>query len=295
MRGGRDKFEDKRHAWMPSTLPAWKYAMESVDRRGPAKPSAELWGYWIPEPSLLVGPQTQERIERYIMNWLRVRDAWLYLLALPDTPATRAAPQWWRDYLQGYTADATPEGDTRRAHRIARVKEVFGRAFLMEDFDDDVPHPVQWFHRKLASLDHHIAPFILWETFELGFRYELLALDRILVPMHHEQDADTRREAVLAQVFPKSDLYRLTSFPNFPAGLGGKVPQARVRYIEALRRVVLRWPFCPQEIVTAPSLTTASNDETIEKLERAIASFYVTTFFSFSGRAPLVPHAFPTQ
>ena len=292
-RGGRDKFEDKTHAWMPSTLTAWRFAMESVDRRGAAKLSADLWGYWIPEPSLLIGPQTEERIERYLMNWLRVREAWLYLLALPDTPATRAAPQWWRDYLQGYTNDSTPEGNSRRALRIAKVKEIFCRAFLMEDFDEDVQRPVKWFDHKLASLDHALAPLILWEAFELGFRYELLAMDRVLVPMHHEPDADARREVVLARVFPNLDLYRLTSLPSSPAGLCAKVPQARVRSIEGLRSVVLRWPFCPQDIVTTPPLTSASNDAAIETMERAVASFYVQTFFSLSGRAPLVPHAFP--
>ena len=34
--------------------------MESVDRSAPAKPSSELWGYWVPEPSILVGPQTDD-------------------------------------------------------------------------------------------------------------------------------------------------------------------------------------------------------------------------------------------
>ena len=155
--------------------------MTSVDRSAPCKPSAELWGYWVPEPSLLVGPATDERVARYLMNWLRLREAWIYLLGLPDTPATRVAPQWWRDFLNGATSSLTPDASTRRAKRLENVKQVFSRAFLMDDYDERPPARLEWFHHRLASLDVSLAPLVLWEVFELGFHYELLALDRWLV------------------------------------------------------------------------------------------------------------------
>ena len=104
--------------------------MRAVDRSGVARPSSELWGYWIPDPSLLIGPRNEERVQRYMMNWLRIREGWLYLLGLPDTPATRVGAQWWRDYLNGDTANAMPEENTRRAERLEKVKTVFIRALL---------------------------------------------------------------------------------------------------------------------------------------------------------------------
>ena len=130
-RGGRDKFIDRDHPWMPAPLSAWAAAMQAVDRSGVARPSSELWGYWVPDPSLLIGPENPERVQRYVMNWLRIREGWLYLLGLPDTPATRVGAQWWRDYLNGDTANPTPEQHTRRAEHLEKVKSVFIRAFTM--------------------------------------------------------------------------------------------------------------------------------------------------------------------
>ncbi|KAH9929953.1 uncharacterized protein BXZ73DRAFT_90351 [Epithele typhae] len=288
---GRDKFVDKNHAWMPSTLPAWDLAMQSVDRSQPSKPSEDLWGYWVPEPSLLVGPTTEERVARYLMNWLGVRDPWLYLLALPDSPATRVGPQWWRDFLNGDTNAAATTVVNRRTKRLEKVKDVFCHAFLMEDFQEGASGSIEWFRHPITAVDGTTGPQILWEVFELGFRHELLALDRLLVPMHGIPDADFIREQVLAGVFHYRDLYRLHQFPVFGVGLSHRIPSSRVRCVEALRRVVMRWPQCPLHIVADPLI--AVNARTVEEMERAVARFYCTTFFNYSSRAPLVPHAFP--
>ncbi|KAH9910708.1 uncharacterized protein BXZ73DRAFT_55055 [Epithele typhae] len=286
---GRDKFVDKDHAWMPRTLPAWDLAMQSVDRSQPSRPSEELWGYWVPEPSLLVGPTTEQRVARYLMNWLGVHDPWLYLLALPDSPATRVGPQWWRDFLNGDTNAAATTVTNRRTQRLEKVKEVFCRVFLMEDFQERDSGAIEWFHRPITAVDATTGPLILWELFELGFRHELLALDRLLVPMHGVPDADFIREQVLVGVFHHRDLYRLHQLPVFGVGLSHRMPSSRVRCVEALCRVVMRWPQCPSQIVVDPSI----NAQTVEEMERAVASFYCTTFFTYSGRAPLVPHVFP--
>ena len=278
---------------MPLTLPAWATAMKTVDRSQPSRPNAEVWGYWIPEPSLLVGPKANSRIERYLMNWLRIRDAWIYLLALPDSPVTRVSAQWWRDYCNGDTAEATPQNNSRRAKRLEAVKSVFVRAFTMEDYAPAAEERVRWFDFRLRALDHALAPLVLWELFELGFRHELLALDRILVPMRDTPNADVVREALLSPVFARHDLYRLKQFPTAPEGLCAITPELRTQCLEALRRVFLRWPGCPEELVNAPEITRSLTTKAIEDLELTIASFYCTMFFAYSGRAPLIPHALP--
>ena len=166
--------------------------MASVDRSEPVPSPSQIWGYWVPEPALLLGPRTEDRTARYLMNWLRIREPWLYLLALPDSPVTKVGPQWWRDYLNGDTADANPAHETRRAKRLKDVKEVFGRAFTMDDYHLRTSGKVAWFHHSFVDLDPALAPLIIWEVFELGFRHELLALDRLLVPMNDVPDADSQ-------------------------------------------------------------------------------------------------------
>lgn len=267
--------------------------MRAVDRSGVARPSSELWGYWIPDPSLLIGPRNEERVQRYMMNWLRIREGWLYLLGLPDTPATRVGAQWWRDYLNGDTANAMPEENTRRAERLEKVKTVFIRAFMMEDFAPAVSQPVQWFNYSVSRLDNALATRILWEIYDLGFRYELMALDRVLVPMHNVQDAERIRGSLLSLVFAQRDLYRIKYLPTVPEGLGARYPYGRARFVEALRQVVLRWPLCPDDIVQGPTVTHMSPPGITEAMEKAVAKFYCRSFFAYSGRAPLVPHAFP--
>ena len=54
---GRDKFLDPAHPWMPPSIPSWDRAMRAVDRSACANPTTDRWGYWIPEPALLLGPK----------------------------------------------------------------------------------------------------------------------------------------------------------------------------------------------------------------------------------------------
>ncbi|KAI0350259.1 hypothetical protein OH77DRAFT_1413343 [Trametes cingulata] len=290
---GRDKFLEYDHRWMPPPLPAWKEAMESTDRSGLAKPSADLWGYWVPEPALLVGSLSNDRVERYIMNWLRLRPAWLYLLQTKCSGATRVSAQWWRDYLNGLDF-ASGQPSTRAGKRKEAVAKAFAGVLDMKDYQEN-QSTVAWFSHRLKHLHPPLCPLILWEVFETGFRYELLALDRVLVPGRRGRaDIELEREQLLSAVFADYDLYAVRQLPSHPAGLAAPVPQARTRCLEALRQVELRWPLCPDIITSAPPLNISTSAVDIEIVERALARFYVHTFYAYSGRAPLVPHRFPS-
>ena len=267
--------------------------MASVDRSAPSRDLSQIWGYWVPEPALLLGPRVEERTIRYLLNWLRIREPWLYLLALPDPPVTRVKAQWWRDYLNGDTADATPATESRHAKRLKEVKDVFCRVFNIDEYDSNSSGKVAWFDHSLVDLEPTLAPTVIWEVFELGFRHELLALDRLLVPMNDVPEADSRREEILAEVFDARDVYRLHALPESGVGLSAKVPERRARCIQGLRDVVIRWPMCPPEIVAGPALGSHLGSGAIEDMERAVAAFYVQVFFAYSGRAPIVPHAHP--
>ncbi|KAH9929902.1 uncharacterized protein BXZ73DRAFT_47780 [Epithele typhae] len=295
---GRDKFLDPVHDWMPPSISAWKAAMESADRSCPQCPSDQIWGYWVPEPALLLGPSMEERVRLYIMSWLRIRPAWLYLLPLPDSPVTKVRPQWWRDILNNCQFSAEAEPDSRREKRQKDISAIFGVILDCNKAILPAGEHVGWFdHRvSMGRIQGSNAKIILYEIFELGFRYELLALDRILHPMPNQQDAEIIREQRLAEVFAGRDLYRLHEEPKTFAGLGAEDPQdpVRVRCLEALRRVVSEWPLCPPDIVVpAFPIGVASPLHAIRDMERKVAAFYIKSFFTYAGRAPLVPHRFP--
>ncbi|KAI0686910.1 hypothetical protein C8T65DRAFT_712258 [Cerioporus squamosus] len=264
-----------RNKFMPLRLHAWDLAMQSVDRSTPAKRSEALWGYWIPEPALLLGPQTIERTHRYLLNWLRIRAAWVYLLSHPDARITRVPPQWWRDYLNGDIEGTTPNDATRRAKHLEQIRSVFSVAFEAHQFVAAPDQLVNWFSFCLSAPPPNLCPFILWEVHEIGFRYELLALDCILVPA---RDPETDELA-------HHDLYYVRQLPQKPVGLCADLPHARVRCLEALRQVL--------SLRGSDPLSLTLSASRIQALEVEMATFYVQTFFAYSGRAPIVPHALP--
>ncbi|OSD08127.1 hypothetical protein PYCCODRAFT_1463362 [Trametes coccinea BRFM310] len=294
---GRDKFFDIPHPWMPSSLSPWDYAMRTVaevDRSAAAKESAELWGYWIPEPSLLLNSTT--RRERYIMNWLRIRHGWLYLLRSRESKPTEVPAQWWRDFLYGETGRLqAAETQSRNSQRVSLMQKVFGHLFVDKDFDPDGQSPISWFDYSLAEFEPDIAPRVMWELFELGFRYELLALDRLLVPNNAGDVEEVRRDELLCMIFPNRDLYAIQALLERGCGLCASWARGRAVSMEALRKVIVRWPCCPVTIRNSPPLATSWDDGDLELMEKEIVLFYVRTFFRYSGRAPLVPHQYPVS
>ncbi len=265
--------------------------MANVNRSSPAR-RGQLWGYWVPEPALLLGPKTMERSTRYLMNWLRLRPAWIYLLGRPDSGVTRVLPQWWRDVLNGDMEDDSPKSNSARAKRLDKVKEVFGRALDMDDFTPSSKYGVRWFARTINSLTTPIARQVIWEILEMGFRHELQALDRILVPGHGDVHTEASRREYLSHVFPNGDIEYVRELPTTDVGLTAARLDARLPYLEAFRRVLIRWPLCPHS-VHSQKITLDMPMDQIVGIEANMLLFYVETFFSYSGRAPLIPHAFP--
>ncbi|RPD67425.1 hypothetical protein L227DRAFT_491662 [Lentinus tigrinus ALCF2SS1-6] len=287
---GRDKFVEFDHAWMPSPLPSWCSAMAQVDRSGVARPPERVWPYWIPEPALLLGPQDLVRAKRYIMNWVRARPVWLYLLRLGDQGAVNVNTQMWRSYLNG-----VPEGSlsTKSGKRAMEIKQIFGAVLAQEHLQADEGGVVQWHQFRFSDVQVELCPLIVWEVHELAFRYELLALDRACRPSRTPTD-DLRREELLARVFPSQALWSVISLPPPDSvGLFARVPHRRITALNALREVLIGWPGCPDALLQETPLSGTDAPDRIEAFEASVARFYVNSFFHHAGRAPIVPRMLP--
>ncbi|KAI1782075.1 hypothetical protein LXA43DRAFT_1104832 [Ganoderma leucocontextum] len=288
---GRDKFAEFAHRWMPRAIPAWERAMQSVDRTEKARATNEIWGYWIPEPAILVSPTDQAKVERHVLNWLRARPNWLYLLRVPGSGATRVGTQAWRQFLNGVPEELNEH--TRVGRRNFEIRQIFGDIFAEADFAGRDKGPIDWQGYSVSELSDDIGPKVLWEVFELGFRYELLAVERFLRPQHTPRDGALQDDLV-GELFPEGVVHTVPFLPSsHTSGLFAGIPHRKIKVLNAFKAVLHKWPGCPTVITQQEPLRLSDTPSCIEAVEFNLASFYVHTFFRLSGRAPIVPHLFP--
>ncbi|KAI0652683.1 hypothetical protein C8Q79DRAFT_997655 [Trametes meyenii] len=292
---GIEKFAEIEHEWMPPALPAWTGAMSHVAAGIGRRSDPHFWGYWIPEPGLFVRTKTADRAFRYFITWLRLRPGWLYLLRVRDSKLSAISPQWWRDFLYGETGREHKD-DTLNGQRQRRCNNIFKDVFNTEDLDLNSSASPSWFGRRVENLDARLCPAIIWEICEMGFRHELLALDRVLVPHYADSRAECEREELIGRVFVDRTAFCVVKLPEEAnVGLAARLPHSRVPYLEAFRKVVVRWPRCPPSIVCALPIAINMTADEIEERERELATYYVATFYEESGRAPIVPRAYPVR
>ncbi|KAM5531078.1 hypothetical protein V8D89_015243 [Ganoderma adspersum] len=284
---GRDKFAEFPHRWMPVAIPSWERAMQDVDRTKKARDPEDIWSYWIPEPALLVSANPA-KVERYVLNWLRARPSWLYVLWVPGSVATKVGTQAWRQFLNGEPEESSATSSAGR--REFEIREIFGAVFADADFAAQETGPIDWHEHSISQLSDDVAPKILWEIFELGFRYELLAIDRFLRPKHTRQDRSLQDDFV-GRAFPEGVVHTVPSLPSRHAtGFFATLPHRRINALNAFKDILAQWPGCPSSIKQQDFLRLSDPPSVIEEVEFQLASFYVNMFFHLSGRVPIVPH-----
>ncbi|THG97800.1 hypothetical protein EW026_g4268 [Hermanssonia centrifuga] len=138
-------------------------ALANVDR---AKATANTWGYWVPEPHILVGSEGILRVQNYLRNWFWVREAWYYMLAHRALRFDPLPSKLWRDWLQN-DADKVKEytKDSKCAKRKAYVMNLF-----KQHFPDVVSQPpakdtLLWYNQRYSSPPpDSIIRQIAWES-----------------------------------------------------------------------------------------------------------------------------------
>ena len=149
---------------MPAPIPVWADTLAAVLRD---TTTTENWGYWVPEPALIVGSKSVEMQQCYLSNWLRAREPWLYMLHRRLKGIGAVAPQWWRDFLHSDLASLRlAKKDSRTAKRKMEVYSLFSRVFAEQEISVDKAVLPDWFGRSIASLDTVICRQVLWELFD---------------------------------------------------------------------------------------------------------------------------------
>ncbi|KAF7793828.1 hypothetical protein EIP86_004949 [Pleurotus ostreatoroseus] len=293
---GRSKFESLEHDLLPASILAWKEALSTVDQ---AKDAPRLcpWPYWLPEAALITASKT-DRVERYIRNWLRAREGWYLLLErglLQQEGELRPLkPSEWREYLnmaEWSTKDL--ESGTATASRKRRIFDIFERVFGTESAVTDTTENLLWFDKPWDPNSTQQTREIMWEIIELGFRCELIQLDHHLVPSGSAEDDENSREAMIQEVFCGRPLIPKGPPSAASAGLGSVDIKDRITALEALRKVLARWPDAPI-VIRKSSLKMTDSEKHLRKMERKISCYYVQMYWEAGGRAAIIPRHFPS-
>lgn len=282
---------------MPAPIKVWSDALAAVDRSGTP---INKWNYYVPEPGLFMGTKDEERQNRYLTTWLRARQSWYYTLYESPVELVQIPPQWWRDFLNsGSGMIQVSASDTKTAARKKDAMALFGRIFmdveLNPDFRGEIP---KFFCRNITLPDLRASRELMWELFEIGFRFELWALDNYFVPSvtplaRHLRDRDFTREHLLTRVFDHQYHSMLVlRLPGSHTDFATERIRDRLANLEAFRTVVCRWPHVPDDIRNGVFASTCT-DVLLHDREKKLVQFYVQSFYDVAGRAPLVPHVFP--
>ncbi|KAI6146798.1 hypothetical protein BKA82DRAFT_3959423, partial [Pisolithus tinctorius] len=139
----------------------------------------------------------------------------------------------------------------------------------------------------LATIDSATKGKILWDLYEHNFRFELVALDRLLVPALWSNVESERLDQV-RQIFPgDSELTMFAEpFPVKDQGLASLEPQTKLEYVERFRMLLASWPGFPPDLGT--SLPSSASPARVWAVEKRLALFYVQSFFDNFGRLPIV-------
>jgi hypothetical protein len=162
-------------------------------------------------------------------------------------------------------------GEQRGLYQFLEAKPLWHGAFLRVD--------------NISAMQ---ANEMLWELAEFNFRCELLTLDRRLCALP-SPDSLKRHEEILDCLvpYPLARAFFVLETPLINRGLCSPTLQERAPFLINMRSLMSNWktPFSGFEDVTA-----GSSETVLLCLERAVVSFYVTTFFEMFGRSPSVPH-----
>ncbi|RDB23170.1 hypothetical protein Hypma_009677 [Hypsizygus marmoreus] len=291
---GRDKFgPDVDWSLMPRSLPAWAHGLSSVWRPVDHHGRYKL-GYAFPDANMIAGSLSHRN--ELLITWLSRRTACVWReISNHFMGTSRASSQDWRDFLGHRLSIAQASTTVTSAQRRRQKAQVFfaGVALL------HIPQQVMWFdvpHPVNQPLPPSTTTEVLWDLFEQNFRFELLALDRVLSPTAWAPKEGTFlvRDEVIRQVIfdPHGDpggSYLIAGIPREDLGLAASKWNVRRTFVDNLRTVMTTWPSLQK--ISLPVGVVPDNEGAFLVFERAITAYYCQSFYEAFGRAPCLPHS----
>ncbi|KAK1231759.1 hypothetical protein PQX77_005107 [Marasmius sp. AFHP31] len=290
----RDKFTEIRGPFSPDVPDVWVEALSSLDKnRRPARTDIPNSGYAFPDPGMILFCPKEKR-ERLLRNWLQLRPVLMFRLCMKPCQASGAwSPKQWRLVL-GTTDDHVPKEGSQMADQRAAVQQLlaqcldfYGLSYVKQD-----PNHFTWRDKRspigLLS-DTRIVREIIWELFELNFRMEFHALDRLFNP-----DEESYSPEVQACFGRMEGISHPTQVEVKHANSGPAAAEAKHRfwYFRRMCGVMKRWPggMHSETFFAEKDKFKDFSDAEVTAMERWVTKFYCQTFFEKFGRPPIIPH-----
>ncbi|KAI0645257.1 hypothetical protein C8Q79DRAFT_1055353 [Trametes meyenii] len=306
--------------------PAWINALEDI---GIVRQPSTSTLYFYPPPFLLdtissnsppplipVAPRIDEKIERYLHNFTRIRQ-FCRMRLLDGTIDGRpmSIADWrtalWGDYEvkeEPKMKEDTPAADQRLVKKRYREKNLVASIFA-GPFGSYKANDVGYVGDlkvtvDVATSDLRLRMLLLWESHEINFRCELIALDRALVPRKEWSVLQLwERDTNISRVWGKASGV-VGILPTIPEDLSTfhwrssedpLWPQA-VPALKALTALMTRWPGCPNVLFQLPHDPEEEWDSALFNLAQQEATkFYIHQFVEQYHRLPIVPFCFPSS
>ncbi|KAJ3837372.1 hypothetical protein F5878DRAFT_662140 [Lentinula raphanica] len=294
---GNNTFLDLNTPAMPPAVPVWSRALAvlSTYNQSLRRPETIDCGYFLPPPRLLDGPATTSLRAFYYRSWLKIRPLILQSLNGLMKPPNLTAKRWRSllDIVGGHPSEKvnnTKNAIYRNEMRIVLetlVKNTNAKFSL--DFSPQVEEFAgQQIDCSTEPPPSEVATEILWEIFELSFRQEFIALDRLV----DDSGLPLPQRNLLLDACWIGSRHKLDP-AKAEEGLAASDIQKRLPYIHAVYQVMKTWKGDkPEELCNPfPNDSKAHNFvPLIERVERSLAIFYTTSFLTTFARAATIPH-----
>ena len=307
----------------------WARALKSVSPISRDGPPAV---YFYPPPFLLdtvsihappptatsqevtIRPDT--KIVQYLHNLVRIRRfcrARLFDASMSNDPLTIVE---WRAALfgeykvlalkgPGTTPTAGKQSRSlRRAVERKAIGRLFGRVALMPSYAEDMTFRLDedLVTRDMVKTDPGVRQRLLWESHEVNFRCEFMALDTVLVQRANWTELQRwQREREVSGVWGEPSSLLSVLPPETPPDIthiwGSEEISEWWKSISALcrfLRIITRWPECPTSLVDAVDEVSSWDESRFCELIDTSVLFYVQTFVQVFHRLPIPPSVPPT-
>ncbi|KAN0101362.1 hypothetical protein V8E55_001346 [Tylopilus felleus] len=253
----------------------------------------------FPDPVMMAVVQSPDTMRRYFANWLAIRTTWTQLLIANLSATETLTSKEWRAFLNSTPADLESTKATTsaqgRLNVLKRLHNVLpdnatGMTWAGDDKVTFRNHVVKVF----KSIPPPQARAITWELCELHFQYDLLAMDREMVPKKWEE-LPAEREALWREVCPEHTLGGSWDgpLPTAENGLMRTVNERdKFQMLNAFARLLSGWPGAPKHFAHHP-ITPTFDVTTLYGARSELMTFYTKKFYQHNGRPPIFPRHLP--
>ncbi|RDB16352.1 hypothetical protein Hypma_002981 [Hypsizygus marmoreus] len=322
--GSPEKFKEPVGPYMPPAIPVWQDALKAVEATAArlVKHDDAVIGFRFPDPRTVA---TTRNSSIYIAAWLASRSYHMWKVGMNGAWATPVSNQQWRGFLHNVSQllgdkeakDVSSAGQGTNQELVSSRKRKGKRkvtesaTLVNHPLLTSRPEKLFFYEQQFVLGDRDVTHVIskdlgaevIWELYELNFRFELLTLDRTLAPGMWgargdltedmgKADQDNSIRKVFAQEDGMTSSFLLEKMPTKNGGLAALDWRERAPYIHALRGVMVGWRGCPLSIKYASEFMS---EYEVTQLERECAKFYCQAFFDYFGRAAIIPHRLPPR